>query len=300
MSAVTASSPKSAWLVIILLCTGVGWGLTISLATFATATGLDPLTIALWSAMAGAVILTVVLLVCGKRPPLDGEHLRFYLVTGFVGTAFPHALSFYAAIHLPAGVRAIVFALIPMITLVLSLVLSLESANLRRFAGILLGLLAMLVMFLPGVEVPLPGQVLWTLVSLAAAASYAVEEVYISLKRPAGLDAGTALWGMTIAGAVMLLIAVWLADAPLLLPLDASIAELSILLMAIVHLGAYAGLLYMLSHGGAVFASQVSYIVTPAAIVWGVVLLGEEISLSIILALVLILCGLALIKPHRN
>jgi len=300
MSAVTASSPKSAWLVIILLCTGVGWGLTISLATFATATGLDPLTIALWSAMAGAVILTVVLLVCGKRPPLDGEHLRFYLVTGFVGTAFPHALSFYAAIHLPAGVRAIVFALIPMITLVLSLGLSLESVNLRRFAGILLGLLAMLVMFLPGVEVPLPGQVLWTLVSLAAAASYAVEEVYISLKRPAGLDAGTALWGMTIAGAVMLLIAVWLADAPLLLPLDASIAELSILLMAIVHLGAYAGLLYMLSHGGAVFASQVSYIVTPAAIVWGVVLLGEEISLSIILALVLILCGLALIKPHRN
>jgi len=300
MSAVTASSPKSAWLVIILLCTGVGWGLTISLATFATATGLDPLTIALWSAMAGAVILTVVLLVCGKRPPLDGEHLRFYLVTGFVGTAFPHALSFYAAIHLPAGVRAIVFALIPMITLVLSLGLSLESVNLRRFAGILLGLLAMLVMFLPGVEVPLPGQVLWTLVSLAAAASYAVEEVYISLKRPAGLDAGTALWGMTIAGAVMLLIVVWLAGAPLLLPLDASIAELSILLMAIVHLGAYAGLLYMLSHGGAVFASQVSYIVTPAAIVWGVVLLGEEISLSIILALVLILCGLALIKPHRN
>ena len=127
MSTEAASSPRSAWLVIILMCTGVGWGLTISLATFATATGLDPLTIALWSAMAGALILTGVLLVRGKRPPLDSLHLRFYLLTGFFGTAFPHALSFYAAIHLPAGVRAIVFALIPMITLVLSICLSLAS-----------------------------------------------------------------------------------------------------------------------------------------------------------------------------
>ncbi len=300
MSTEAVSSSKSAWLVLILMCSGIGWGLTISLATFATATGLDPLTVALWSAMAGGLILTSVLLVAGKRPPLDSKHLQFYLVTGFLGTAFPHALSFYAAIHLPAGIRAIVFALIPMITLALSISLSLERANLRRFIGILFGLLAMLVMFLPGVAVPLPGQVLWTLVSLAVAASYAVEDVYISVRRPAGLDAGTALWGMTVAGTIMLFVAVWLTGAPLLLPFDASIAEVSILLMAIVHLGAYAGLLYMLSHGGAVFASQVSYIVLPAAIVWGVVLLDEKLSLSIILALVLILCGLALIKPRQN
>ena len=68
----------------------------------------------------------------------------------------------------------------------------------------------------------------------------------------------------------------------------------------VVHLGAYAGLLYMLSHGGVVFASQVSYIVTPAAVMWGVVLLAEDISLSILLALVLIMGGLALIKPRRK
>jgi drug/metabolite transporter (DMT)-like permease len=135
---------------------------------------------------------------------------------------------------------------------------------------------------------------------LAAATSYAVENVYISLKRPAELDAATALWGMTVAGTFMLLVTLWLADAPYLLPFDAGTAELSIALMAVVHLGAYAGLLYMLSHGGVVFASQVSYIVTPAAVMWGVVLLSEEISLSILLALALIMGGLALIKPRRK
>lgn len=300
MSLATVRAPGSVLLVIVLLLTGLGWGLTISLATLATASGIDPLTVALWSAFAGALMLSAVLLVSRLRPPLDAAHLRFYLVTGFLGTAFPHALSFYAAIHLPAGIRAIVFALIPMITLLLSIMLAMEKANARRFTGILLGLAAMLVMFLPGVEVPLPGQMFWTLVSLAAATSYAVENVYISLKRPAGLDAVAALWGMTVAGTGMLLVTLWLADAPYLLPFDASTAELSILLMAAAHLGAYSGLLYMLAHGGVVFASQVSYIVTPAAVMWGVVLLNEQISLSIVLALVLIMAGLALIKPRRG
>lgn len=300
MSVVSIQSPRSAWLVAILLLTGLGWGLTISLATLATASGIDPLTVALWSAAAGAVLLSIIVLLRGKRPPLGGAHLRYYLVTGFLGTAFPHALSFYAAIHLPAGTRAIVFALIPMIALVLSIMLSLETASLRRVSGIFLGLLAMLVMLIPGVEMPVPGQVFWMLVSLAVAISYASENVYIGLSRPADLDAVTALWGMTVAGAFMLLVTLWLADAPYLLPFDASTAELSILLMAVVHLGAYAGLLYMLRHGGVVFASQVSYIVTPAAVMWGVVLLSETISLSIFLALGLILCGLSLIKPGQK
>ena len=300
MSVVSIQSPRSAWLVAILLLTGLGWGLTISLATLATASGIDPLTVALWSAAAGAVLLSIIVLLRGKRPPLGGAHLRYYLVTGFLGTAFPHALSFYAAIHLPAGTRAIVFALIPMIALVLSIMLSLETASLRRVSGIFLGLLAMLVMLIPGVEMPVPGQVFWMLVSLAVAISYASENVYIGLSRPADLDAVTALWGMTVAGAFMLLVTLWLADAPYLLPFDASTAELSILLMAVVHLGAYAGLLYMLRHGCVVFASQVSYIVTPAAVMWGVVLLSETISLSIFLALGLILCGLSLIKPGQK
>lgn len=113
-------------------------------------------------------------------------------------------------------------------------------------------------------------------------------------------DVSPASSAQPIAGTIMLFVAVWLIGAPLTLPFDASTAELSILLMAVVHLGAYAGLLYMLSHCGAVFASQISYITTPAAIVWGVVLLDEKLSLSIILALVLILCGLALIKPKQK
>lgn len=47
MSATSIQSPKSLWLLVILLLTGLCWGLTISLATIATASGIDPLTVAL-------------------------------------------------------------------------------------------------------------------------------------------------------------------------------------------------------------------------------------------------------------
>ncbi len=289
---------RAALLVCVLLGTGVGWGLTISLATIATSTGLAALTVALWSALAGSIILSLIVAVRRKRLVLDRAHLEFYVVTGFVGTAFPHALSFQVAMHLPAGNRAIVYALIPMITLCMSILMVIEKASLKRFGGIALGLAAMAILLLPGAHIPVEDELFWTAVTLAIAISYAVENVYVGLRRPPRVDGITALWGMTTAGALMLIPAAWLLGAPMLLPFDASIAEGAILLSTLSHLLAYAGLLYMISHGGVVFGSQVSYIVTPAAIIWGIVLLGEQLTLGISISLALIIAGLALIRPN--
>ena len=294
------AAPKLVLLLAILLFTGISWGLTISLATIATGSGIHPLTVALWSALAGCLILSIIVAMRRKPIRLDRAHVTFYAVTGFVGTAFPHALSFVVATHMPAGNRAIIYALIPMITLVISIVLALETASLKRFAGIGLGLAAMLIMLLPGAHVPVEGELFWTFVTLVIAISYAVENVYVGLRRPDGLDGITALWGMSTAGAIMLAPAVALSGVPLLLPFDASLAEAAILLSTVSHLLAYSGLLYMISNGGVVFGSQVSYIVTPAAVVWGMVLLGEQLTAGITVALVLIMAGLALIKPDAR
>jgi drug/metabolite transporter (DMT)-like permease len=289
---------NTALLLAILLFTGISWGLTISLATIATSTGIAPMTVAFWAALIGAVLLTGVIVVRGKRVVLDREHITFYAVTGFVGTAFPHALSFWVAMYMPAGNRAIIYALIPMITLGISIALAIEKASFKRFIGIALGLAAMLIMLLPGAHVPLPDELFWTLMTLIIALSYAVENVYVGLRRPQRLDGLTALWGMTTAGALMLVPAIVVSGAPVLLPFRFDIAEGAILLSTLSHLLAYSGLLYMINNGGVVFGSQVSYIVTPAAIVWGIILLAEPLTVTISVSLVLIMAGLALIKPN--
>ncbi len=297
MAAIPVASPRLVLLLAILLFTGVSWGLTISLATISISTGINPLTVAFWSALLGAILLTCAVILRRKPVVLDSAHLKFYAIIGFAGTAFPHALSFHVAAHMPAGNRAIIYALIPMITLLMSIAIAVEKASVQRFAGIALGLAAMLIMLLPGAHVPVEGELFWTVLTLLIALSYAFENVYVGLHRPEGLDGLTALWGMTTAGALMLAPAVAISGAPMLLPFDFSIAEGAIVLSTVSHLLAYSGLLYMLTHGGVVFGSQVSYIVTPAAIVWGIVLLGEPLTVTIIVSLVLIMAGLALIKP---
>jgi len=288
----------STGLLLLLATIGIGWGLTVSLATIATATGHHPISVAFWSAVVGVLLLTVILAVRRVRPPMDRVHLRFYLISGLLGTALPHALSFYAAIHLPAGLRAIVFALIPMLTLSLSIVWALEKPNLRRFTGIAFGFLAIVLLFDFEDMGSLTGQAFWMLVSLAAAASYATENVYIVLQRPRRLDALTALWGMTLAATGMLGAVAVAMGVSLTLPAHWGQAEAAVVLMAAIHVSCYATLLFILHRAGGVFASQVAYIVTPAGVFWGVILLSEEVTLAILVSTAFVLLGLTLIRPN--
>ncbi len=287
---------------LLLVAAGVGWGLTVSLATIATRTGIHPFSVSFWSAAISVVLLTVYLLARRIRPPWGRSYLVFYLVTGFLGTALPHVLSFYAAIHLPAGLRAIVFAMVPIVTMVLSILLAMEKPSLIRAIGIGLGFGAIVLLFDPGATGDLKNHLFWILIAFGAVVSYAVEGVYIVLKRPPGADAMTTLWGMNVAALLMYIPLLLLTGTPVTWPPPWGQAEGAILLMTLIHVGCYASLLVLLHRGGAVFASQISYIVTPAGVIWGVIVLDEAFAATVLISMVLVLAGLVLIRPsaHKN
>ncbi|MDJ0895647.1 MAG: DMT family transporter [Alphaproteobacteria bacterium] len=288
------------WPSLVLLAAGAGWGLTISLATVAMSTGLHAITVALWSSIAAFALLTLWLIVRRTRPPLDGQHLRFYAVAGLLGTALPHVLSFYAAAHLPAGLRAVVLASVPMLTLGLALAVALEKPSARRFFGLLLGAVAIALLFRPDIGGARADHVFWMLLMLITSLSYASESVYVALRRPAGLHPMTALWGMTLAALILLIPTTLLAGASLALALPWGVAELAIVLTAAIHVVCYASFLFLIGRAGAVFASQVAYIVTPAGVLWGAWLLSEQVSAAIVTSTALVLAGLALIRPQRG
>jgi drug/metabolite transporter (DMT)-like permease len=285
-------------LVAALLATGLGWGATVSLATLATAGGNHPMSVALWNALIGLAILSTVLLLRRRRPPVERRWLAFYAVTGLIGTAVPHTLTFFAADNLPAGPRAVVYALIPMMTLMGGVLIGLERARLVRFLGIAIGFVAVALMVDPNFQGAGPDHVFWMLFALGAVTCYAVENLYVARKRPAGADTPTMLWGVTLASVLWLIPALAALDLPILPPREFGADELALLGMACLHLAAYGGLFFMIQNAGAVFASQVSYIVTPAGVLWGMVLLGESLDLRVALATALVVLGLALIRPN--
>ena len=86
-------------------------------------------------AVIGAAMLLPYCVVRHGGVPLDRAHLAFYVIAGALGTALPTMVLFSAAAHVPAGVLAIVTALVPLFTYVLALACGVERYRATRAGG---------------------------------------------------------------------------------------------------------------------------------------------------------------------
>lgn len=285
---------------IILLIAGSGWGLTVSLATLALSTGYHPIGMSFWSSVLVFLILTGIQIVRRKALPCTRPYAMFCIVCGFLGTALPHVLSFYAAVELEAGIRAAVFALIPLTTLLFAILFKLEKANAKRLMGLGLGGAGMLVLVGPDIGVVKVEDTIWLIMSLGVVISYSLESIYIAKTRPPDIDPLTALWGMTLAALLMLTPITAFVDGGFYISPSWGTAEWSVVMMSCLHVCCYATLIYMIDKAGSVFASQISYVVAPAGVIGGVFILSEQPSLVLALSIILVLAGTFLVKPVKK
>jgi drug/metabolite transporter (DMT)-like permease len=77
-------------------------------------------------------------------------------------------------------------------------------------------------------------------------------------------------------------------------------AGIAVVMSGLANVVAYAGYIWIIGRGGAVFAGQVSYIVTGFSIFWSIVLLGESYSVWVWGAVAAIFIGLFLTQPRQN
>ncbi|MDT8345786.1 MAG: DMT family transporter, partial [Thermohalobaculum sp.] len=252
-----------------------------------------------WQAVIGLVIATAAMRLRGRRLPLARGHLAFYAVCGLLGTALPASLSYEGIRHLPVGVQSIVLSTVPMLTLVLALPLRLERAEPARLAGLGLGLAAVLLLVGPEASLPDPAQAAWVVLPALVALSYSAENVVIARWMPRALDPVQTMCGLLWAAAIMV--------APVMLAAGAvpdltgfGWREAALLASAVLNVGCYLGFVWLIAHGGAVFASQTAYVVTGSGVALGMVVLGERHSGWVWAALVLLFAGLALVRPRRR
>ena len=125
--------------VLILLVTGICWGATMPLTKTAVSTGHQPMGLIFWQLVFSSILLSVVVLVRGRRPRLSGAVLFYFFMVGLLGTLIPNSFSFLAASQLPAGVMAIIIATVPMFSLMLALAFRVERFLFQRFTGVALG-----------------------------------------------------------------------------------------------------------------------------------------------------------------
>ena len=284
--------------VAVLVVLGVGWGSTQPLGKIAASTGHGPFALIFWQLVVCVVVLGAITLVRGRGLVLTRRALGFYGVVALLGTLVPGATFYTSVARLPAGIMSILISTVPLIAFPLNLLLGSERFAWKRLGGLVLGLTGVALIALPRASLPDPGMVAFLPLALIGPACYAMEGTFVARYGMAGMDPVQAMFGASLMGLILcvpvvLITGQWVSPLP-----PWGEPEAALLLSSGLHALLYAGYVGLAAAAGAVFATQTSYIVTASGLCWAMVLLGERFSGWVWLAMVVMLTGLALVRPR--
>jgi drug/metabolite transporter (DMT)-like permease len=285
--------------VLVLIACGLAWGSTQTLGKLAVSTGHRHFGLLFWQFVIGALLLGTLLTLRRAWPALTRARLGFGLVIALIGTIIPGTTFFLAVAHLPAGIMSILISTVPMLSFPIALALGMDRFSALRLTGLLCGLAGVALIAGPGATaLPAGTDPIWLAVAMVGPLFYAIEGNYVARFGTAGMD---GLQAMTLASAVgaVLILPLALGSGQFIDPFQPwGTAEWALVGSSAVHAVAYATYVWLAAHAGAVFASQTSYIVTGTGVFWAMAVLGERLSPYAWIALVLILGGLALVRPR--
>lgn len=288
-----AAPPKPALALGLLFTIGTLMGLTSNLVKLAGNAGWQPLAYLFWSLLGGGLLLLLFAWQRGERPGMSLPQQRYYLASSLLSIALPNALLFSSIDHVGAGFASMCLAFPPLITYLLALALRMEGLSRIRLLGICIGLSGSLILALGklhGGDSP----ILWILAALCVPVFLALGNIYRARYWPRGASPLSLAPGMLLGGALLLLpTALFGVDFAPHLGNARAVALLAaqMLLFAAV----YALFFILQKLAGTVFLSQIGSVaaITGAAIAIG--LLGEQGSLSMLLAALCIVGGVLLV-----
>ncbi len=288
------------WAWIVLLVMGVAWGYTIILAKVITAGGGHPFGIAMWTSVLGAGFLLVFIAVWRRPISLRRDLLWLYAVCGLLGVVVPAVSFYFAARHLPVGVLSITVTVGPILTFLFSVLFRLEQFASLRVLGVAFGVLAVALLVVPETSLPDPSAVPWVLLACVPGLCYALENMILTFRLPDGVNPFTVACGNFLVSSVVLVGVVVATDTFVPLAWPWGVVEWSIAGMAATNAVCFGLVIYLITYAGAVFSTQVAYLITISGVAWGIVIFGEQHSVWVWLSLACILPGLTLIRPRRR
>ncbi|WGV18154.1 DMT family transporter [Fuscovulum ytuae] len=284
----------------VLLCLGLGWGMTQPLGKMATAEGHGPFGLIFWQLVVCVLVLGALCLPRRKGLVFSRPALRFYVVVAALGTLIPNATFYLSIARLPSGVMSMIISAVPMIAFPLAVILGMERFGWLRLLGLCLGLVSVLLLAAPGAVLPDAAMAAFLPLAMVGPLCYALEGLYVARYGTAGMDPVQAMFGASVAGLIGVFPVAMLTGQFFDPFADFGQAEAALAGSSALHAVIYAAYVWLAFRAGAVFASQCSYIVTGAGIFWAMLLLGERFPPSLWLSLVLLLSGVALVSPRAR
>ncbi len=262
---------------------------------------MGPTALVLVRSASGAVTLVVLMAV--MRKPIFGPRWKSWVlpfaIMAVINALFPWAAIAWGEERITSGLASILNATATLWTAILVFwILPAERPTALNYLGVIVGIAGVGILVLPDIITHgLSGSVLGILAVLAAALSYAL----------AALFQRTRLRGMTVyEQSTGQIIATALLAIPIAAPSLPNFHFGLVSFLLVVALGvfgtgaAYLLFYYVMNSLGAVRATAVTLAVPMTAVFWGVVLLHEKLTVSIVAGMLVILSGIVLTNVRRR
>ncbi len=229
------------------------------------------------------------------------SHLRPLMVVGLFNSALPFSLLAFTTLSLPAGATAILNGTVPFFGVLVAFFWLGERLTLGRILGLVLGFSGVAVLVGLGNTARVPG-LPWAIgAGLLAAVLYAIVAPYVHLYLQ-GVPSLVIATGSQLSAAVFLL-PLLPFTRPVQIPTDG--AFLAVLGLALLSTSLAYILYFRLIHQvGSTRTLTVAYLIPLFAMGWGALILGEAITVSMVLGCGLVLLGTAiangLVKLPKN
>lgn len=292
MQVISRNMGPAQWAMLILL--SALWGGSFFLVEIALE-DVPPFTLVFFRVFLAALTLHLVVLISGKRMPLDGKLWLAFFGMGLLNNAIPFSLIFWGQTTITGGLAAILNATTPLWTVLLAQFLTRdERMTPNRLIGVLIGFSGVAVMIGPDLLGAFGTNLLAQAAILMAALSYGFAGVFGRRFHsiPPIMTATGQLTGSTV---LMLPVALFM-NFPEGIALPGLNATLAILFLSLFST-AFAYILYfkLLASAGATNLSLVTFLVPVGAILLGGLFLAETLTGNQVIGMLLIALGLAAI-----
>jgi drug/metabolite transporter (DMT)-like permease len=275
----------------LLVCLAAIWGGSFVLIKLAV-DAVPPVTMTTARVAIGAVLFLAIILATGRRLPVDPRVWGWALLAGFFGLALPFSLISWSEQRIDSGLAAILMAGMPLITLILARLVSQESLTVPKLIGVGFGIAGLVILIGPGKLATLGDDTIRQTAVVLASFCYAVNAIVT--KRIAGQDPFSVSAAIMICGTTLLLPASLLLDAPW--TLEPAALDLFVLVMLGLFPTGLASIIMLaiLRRQGAGFFAQLNFLVPLFGVLWGFLILSERPPATALLALAVILAGIAI------
>lgn len=262
-------------------------------------TTISPLTLATARIILAAAVLAGFVWMQGARLPRGLRFWVYCILLGVIGNGLPFTLINWGEQRIDSGLAAILMSVMPLATVVMAHFFTTgDRMTPAKLIGVSVGLGGVVILVGPEVLKGFGGDAWHQLAVAGGAFCYAIAVILIRNMPPAPLTVRAA--AVMIAASLVMIPVALVVDAPWTLrPSPGALA-------AAIYLGlfptAVATIIFfhLVQTRGASFIAFINYLIPVFGVAWGVVTLGERVTVREVMAMLVILAGIAIAQFGRS